>query len=89
MSRRAQCQKILDSEVQSWSSLPWEQLAARLRDVQSYQVELDSSAYQVEVELLKNTPTYLHVMVAVDDGSLPHSMAPLTGSFVVHKAPGL
>jgi hypothetical protein len=39
----------------------------------------------VEVELLENTETYLHVMVAVDDGTLPASMLPLTGTFIRKK----
>ncbi|HTX37742.1 MAG TPA: hypothetical protein VME43_22090 [Bryobacteraceae bacterium] len=82
-------QKVLDSAVHRWSSLPWQQLEARLRDVRSYQVQMESGTYQVEVELLENTPKYLHVIVAVDDGSLPRSTAPLTRSFVVHKTPPL
>jgi hypothetical protein len=38
------------------------------------------------VELLENTEHYLHVMVAVDDGSLPRSISPLTHSFIQQKA---
>jgi hypothetical protein len=30
-------------------------------------------------------PKYIHVMVAVDDGSLPASIAPLTHSFICQK----
>jgi hypothetical protein len=41
----------------------------------------------VEVELLENTEEYLHVMVGIDDGSLPASMFPVSQSFICRKAP--
>jgi len=44
----------------------------RTRDV--YEVVADSKLYQVEVELLEDTPEYLHVSISVDDGSLPASI---------------
>jgi hypothetical protein len=50
-------------------------------------VELDSKKYQVEVELLENADKYVHVMVAVDDGSLPASISPLTRTFISQKPP--
>jgi hypothetical protein len=34
--------------------------------------------YQVEVPLVEETDRYLHVMVAVDEGTLPSSLVPLT-----------
>jgi hypothetical protein len=37
---------------------------------------------QVEAEILENSVTYVHVAVAVDDGSLPASISPLTGTFI-------
>jgi hypothetical protein len=87
MSRREEWRKVLDSEVKRWSALSSAQLASELQHVQAYEVELDSKTYQVEVELLENTAQYLHVMVAVDDGSLPASVSPLTDSFICHKGP--
>jgi hypothetical protein len=39
------------------------------------------------VELLENTETYLHIMVAVDDGILSKSLLPLTETFVREKQP--
>ena len=60
-------------------------LAAELADDQVYAVEFDSKIYQVEVELLENTQRYIHVAVAVDDGSLPASIRPLTDSFIRNK----
>jgi hypothetical protein len=56
----------------------------RARDV--YEVVAESKQYQVEVELLENTPEYLHVIIAVDDGSLPASMRPECESFLCRKA---
>jgi len=86
MSRREEWRKVLDSEVQRWSAMSCEQLVSELRDLQAYEVEFESKKYQVEVELLENTGKYLHVAVAVDDGSLPASISPLTHSFIRQKA---
>ena len=38
--------------------------------------------YQVEVEMLENADQYIHVMVAVDDVSLPVSLWPLIRTFI-------
>jgi len=64
------------------------QLVSELHDgLQAYQVEFESKQYNVEVELLENTDQYLHVVVAVDDGSLPASISPLCHSMIRQKAP--
>jgi len=73
--------------VRRWAARSWEQLVAELREHQAYEVEVDSKKYQVEVELLENTGTYLNVAVAVDDGSLPASIRPETRSFICRKTP--
>ncbi len=62
-----------------------ERLASALDEERVYEVELDPKTYQVEIEVLESTEEYLHVMVAVDDGSLPASMAPETQSFICNK----
>ena len=67
--------------------MPYELLVSALQDEQVYEVEFDSKKYQVEVEILENTDQYLHIMVAVDDGSLPASMAPATDTFIRQKNP--
>ncbi|HTM50458.1 MAG TPA: hypothetical protein VL285_17310 [Bryobacteraceae bacterium] len=85
MSRRMEWQKVLDSEVKRWSAMSCGQLISELHEGQAYEVEFESKQYQVEVELLENTDKYLHVMVAVDDGSLPASIIPLTHSFICPK----
>ena len=86
MSRRQEWQQVLDAEVKRWSAMPCAQLVSELHEVQAYEVEFESKQYQVEVELLENTEKYLHVMVAVDDGSLPASVSPLNHSFICQKS---
>ena len=85
MSRKDEWRKILAPEAQRWSALSWQELVSRLQDIRCYEVKIDAKTYQVEVELLENTDTYVHVLVAVDDGTLPASMTPLTESFIREK----
>jgi hypothetical protein len=66
-----------------------DELLSELHDVLAYEVERDSRKYQVEVEVLENTDTYVHVMVAVDDGQLPASISPVTTTFVRAKPPSV
>lgn len=63
-----------------------EQLVSELRDVQTYEIEVDSKMYQVEVELLENTDDNIHVMVAPDDARL--SGIPFTVDSHVHSPKG-
>jgi hypothetical protein len=86
MGRREGWRTVLDSEVKRWSAMSCDQLASELRDQQTYEVEFDSKQYQVEVQLLENTEQYLHVIVAVDDGSLPASLMPLSETFILQKS---
>lgn len=53
--------------------------------MQGYEIEAGSKIFQVEVQLLENTEKYVHVMVAVDDGTLPASLWPLTETFLQYK----
>ena len=85
MTRRQNWQKVLDREVQRWSALPGDRLLSELSKIKVYEVEDESKAYQVEVEILENTPTYVHVLVSVDDGSLPASIRPESHSFICRK----
>jgi hypothetical protein len=85
MNRRQNWRKVLGTEVQRWSALPCDRLLSELSDVKVYEVQHESKTYQVEVEILENTTTYVHVMVAVDDGSLPASISPETDSFICRK----
>jgi hypothetical protein len=87
MNRRDEWRKVLDAEVARWSAMSCDELIAALPDIEVYVVERDSKEYQVEVELLENTEKYVHVMVAVDDGSLPASISPLVEGIIREKPP--
>jgi len=87
MNRRDEWRTILDAEMRTWSAKTCDQLISELHEVQCYEVRFDSKVYQVEVQLLEDTDTYVHVMIAVDDGTLPASFRPLTGTFVRDKPP--
>ena len=82
MNRRERWRRVLDNEVARWSDKPYDDLRADLKDDIHYQVEFESVTHQVEVELLEDTPPYVHVSVAVDDGSLPWAMFPVSYSFI-------
>lgn len=86
MSRREEWRRVLDSELIRWSSMSCNEVLAELRTRDTYEVVAESKQYQVEVVLLENTPEYLHVSIAVDDGSLPWSIRPESTSFLCRKA---
>ncbi len=89
MSRRDRWQKVLDMELRRWSALSLEELVAKLGDIECYEIEVDLETYQVEVQVLENTEAYLHVMVAVDDGTLPASLRPQSATFIRKKPPAV
>ncbi len=76
---------VLEAELKRWSMKSCDQLAIELRDEQVYEIELNGEIYQVEVQLLENTDKYLHVGLAVDNGSVPASFRPLSSSFIREK----
>jgi len=85
MKRFKQWSKVLDLEVQRWSAMPYEELLSALQHPHTYEIETASNKYQVEVEILEQTDQYLHVMVTVDDGSLPASILPSCRTFICTK----
>ena len=90
MKRWDEWRPVLNAELKRWSALSCEELASLLAEEQAYEVEHDCKTYQVEVHILENTDTYIHVSVAVDDGHLWRAMRPLVASFIRRKqaAPG-
>jgi hypothetical protein len=85
MNRRERMQQVLNAELERWSSMTVDQLLDELREERNYQLRAGSQEYQFEVQLLENSPTYLHVAVAVDDGRLPFSIFPMSTTFIREK----
>ena len=77
--------RVLKSEVARWTALSSDQLIDELQECICYEVEYDGKQYQVEVEIVENTKTYILAVVAVDDGSLPASMRPVCESFICNR----
>ncbi len=86
MKRREEWRPVLDAEVGRWLEKSYEQLLSELPEVTVYEIEFAAKQYQVEVELLENTTEYVHVLVSVDDGSLPASLFPLSHTFIRRKS---
>ena len=86
MKRREEWRPVLDAEVGRWSEKSYEQILSELPEVKAYEIEFAAKQYQVEVELLENTAEYVHVLVSVDDGSLPASFFPLSHTFIRRKS---
>lgn len=65
--------------------MPCDQLISALSDEQVYEIEFESKKYQVEVQLLENTDSYVHVGIAIDDGHCSRALHPLSSSFICEK----
>jgi len=86
MNRRQQWRKALEAEVQRWSALPYNRLQPQLATTEVYEVVDGAQRYQVEIDVLENTREYVHVMLSLDDGSLPLSLVPVIDSFITNKS---
>ncbi len=86
MNRRQRWRKVLEAEVQRWSALPYDRLQAQLAATEVYEVADGPQRYQVEIDVLENTKEYVHVMLSLDDGSLPLSLVPVIDSFITNKS---
>lgn len=85
MKHREQWRPVLDAELERWQAKSCEQLVAELQGERVYEIEFAGGTHQVEVRILENTDSYLHVAVSVDDGSVPASVRPLSESFIRNK----
>ncbi len=85
MEHREEWKPVLEAEVKRWRAQPFEQLIAELQEERVYEIEFGGRTYQVEVEILENTDSYIRVVVSVDDGSVPASFRPLSESFIRNK----
>jgi hypothetical protein len=89
-ARRDEWRPILENELKNWSAMSHEQITSKLPERnECYDVEFQTKKYQVEVDILEDTRDYLHVMISVDDGSLPASLKPVSCSFICQKASSL
>ena len=68
-----------------WAKKPLDQIVNELRQPVGYERGKDEAWHQFELNLLENTPEYIHVGVSVDDGSFLWSSAPKSSSFIVHR----
>ncbi len=84
-ARRDAWRPVLEAEMRKWTAMSCAQVIAKLPDSECYEVEFESKRYQVEVQLLEDTPKYIHVGLSVDDGSLPASFRPVASSFICSK----
>jgi hypothetical protein len=82
MTRRDEWQAILDSEVKRWTSMSCDEVLSELRVRGVYEITDGSKHYQVEAELLVDSPDYIQVLIAVDDGTLPESLHPASQGFI-------
>lgn len=86
MTRREKWELVLTAELERWSAKAWPQLLTDLTDGNvAYEVTWNSEVFQVEVDLLEDTPAYLNVCVAVDDESLLGSVRAACRNFIVKK----
>jgi hypothetical protein len=86
MKRRDRWHKVLNEEVERWSKKSSAELRTEVKNGIQYEVELESITHQVEIEILEATADYVHVSIAVDDGTLPWSIFPASASFVRKRA---
>jgi hypothetical protein len=89
VKRREEWRRVLAAEMGRWSAMSCDQLISALPDVQTYEIEFESKKYQIEVELLENTDSYVHVGIAVDNGHFCRAMRPLSSSFICKRTAGL
>ena len=86
MKRREEWRPVLEAEMKRWSAMSCNQLISALSDEQAYEIEFESKTLQVEVGLLENTESYIHVIISVDDGHWLRAMHPLSSSFICEKS---
>lgn len=86
MKRREEWRPVLEAEVTRWKAKSYLELQDALTDEQVYEIQFGGRNHQVEVSILENKATFVHVIVSVDDGTLPASLSPLSESFIKHRS---
>jgi hypothetical protein len=83
MTRCEQWRTILDAEMKRWEAKSCEQLIFELTShIVTYERKLNSKKCQFEVQLVEDTETYVHVLIAVDEARLWGAMHPWSSSFI-------
>jgi hypothetical protein len=72
---------VLAAESRRWEARSWEELSA-LDDLVCYELP---GGLQVELNVLERTPEYVHVGIAIDDGTLLRSIVPRSTSILVKR----
>ncbi|MFZ0305360.1 MAG: hypothetical protein WAL75_21905 [Terracidiphilus sp.] len=85
MSDRKKSRGVLEGEAALWSKKTPDQIIAELPETKAYQIRVESVEYNVEVELLENTESYIHFAIGVEDGRLPSAIFPVSDSFILKK----
>lgn len=83
--RRSELLKFLEDEVAAWASKKYKELKVELATPVSYETEREGRKYTVEVQVIEDTPDYIHVSLDVDDGSIVRTVLPLVKSFLVYR----
>ena len=78
-------ERVLAAEIDAWSRKPLSQLEESLQEPHSYECPFEGQRFQVEVQLLEVEKPYVHVGVAVDNGSLWRTVKPVASSFIVYR----
>lgn len=84
-SRRKRWTELLNQELEKWRSMPTKELLSKFAsgDHYSYLLVAGSEETQVNVQVIRPEETTAHVIVRVDDGSLPQALVPVTGTFSI------
>ncbi len=85
-ARRESWRPVLEMEIQKWSAKSYEELVSDLKGEPCYERRIGGETFQIEVTILENNTSYIHVGVSVDDGSLPASLRPMASSFIRERS---
>lgn len=83
--KKEKLQALLDAEVDQLSRWPYAKLVEELSDILAYQRSSGPDYHQFEVQMIEHEPDYVHIVVAIDDGSFLKSVSPISRGFIVHR----
>lgn len=77
-AKRRQWQPVLEAELKKWQRERPSELRVALGRPVCYEA---AGGLQIEAQIVEETPQFIHVLLSVDDGSLPASLLPLSANF--------